>query len=256
MQYDRELIYDLNLQAFYTNTFTEITPVAGKSPYVVGYLDVSNSVFTNQVEQVVAGAGGDVQVNGEDVEVTLRVSDQVTQGSTKYWTITGGSGTTGGLNVAGFFDLDFVDWSDTAVSGGFGGDAEAILLTGYTLDGDFQSEKKLPYITVYMKRTEDGFTADINGDLVPIDPSSCLFQTQWEWTDDTVAGRWTTERDIYRLPRNFVPTGIGTFDYGFTVVKTKNRVRGKGSALSMQFKSSPGKNLILYGWSREITIPQ
>ena len=255
--YDTELVFDLNLSAFYVNEIQELTMTSGSSPYVVGYVDLSAAAFTDTTELVVS-SGVDVQVGGVDVSSSTRLSDQTTQGSTKYWCIKDLGTGSAEFTVSGYVDLDFVDWIDEEdSSGNFGKDAEGILLTGYTTDGDAEVDKKSKYLTVFMKRTETGFTDDGSGNLTPIGESSCTLQGQWEWTDSTGSGRWSSEQEVYRLPRAYVPTGVlDPFDYGFTVVKTKNKIRGKGSALSLLFKTSPGKDLHLYGWSREVTVPE
>ena len=251
--YNRELVFDLNLEAFSTSQFGEFTPTIGDSPYPIGYVDLSSTVFTDQIEDVVVGAT-DVVVGGDQVTVSLRITDQSTKGSTKYWTCRTNTSNSS-LTISSLSNLDFIDWGRVANSaGGNGVDAPATLLTGYDTEGDSELIKKNPYITVFLRRTETGFTDDGSGNLTPIEPSSCILQAQWDWTNSASAGRWSSEREVYRLPRLYTPTGSGDpFDYGFTVVKTKNKIRGKGSALSLLFKSSPGKNLHLYGWSREIT---
>jgi len=256
--YNKELVLDLALGSFYINDLKDLDMTTGASPYVMGYLNISDSVFTDITEQVVVGTGNNVQVTAVDVGVTLRESDQSSESSTKYWAVRDLGTGSAEFTVAGYLDLDFLDWPDETDSLGVSGqDANATLLTGYTTDGDSELEKKNPRITVFMKRTETGFTDDGSGNLTPINPSSCLLQGQWEWTDSATAGRWSPQRDVYRLPRMFVPTGSGDpFDYSFTVVKTNNRIRGKGSALSLLFKTSPGMDLHIYGWTREILLPE
>ena len=253
--FNRELIFDLNLQAFYINKIGELTVSTGTAPYIVGYVDVSAAIFTNNIESVIADINGQVLVSGEDVQVTLRESDQTTKGSTKYWAIKHNSGSTSNLVVAGYYDLNWTDWPDVFTStGAYGKDAQAILLTGHTTFKAAEASKRIPIITLYLKRTESGFTDDGLGNLTPIGASSCKLQAQWEWTNDVAAGRWSDEREAYRLPRLYLPTGSGDpFPFGYTVVKTKNRLRGKGSSVSLLFKSSPLKDLHIYGWSFDIT---
>lgn len=255
--YNRELVFDLNLKAFYVNEFQELTMTSGSSPYIIGYIDLSSAVFTDNTEVVEVGTGNTVQVLGTDVQTSIRESDQTTKGSTKFWAIRDLGTGNADFTVAGFYDLDFNDWTENTDSLGVAGkDAEAVLLTGYTTDGDSEIVKKSKYITVFMKRTETGFTDDGSGNLTPVGESSCKLQGQWEWTNSAAAGRWSNESEVYRLPRAYTPTGSSDpFDYSFTVVKTKNKIRGKGSSLSLLFKSSPGKDLHLYGWSREVTVP-
>lgn len=254
--YNKELIYDLNLEAFYVNTFKSFPVTTGNSPFLIGYLDVSLKVFTDQQDNVVVGVGNNVEVLTNPVTVTSRVSDQNNEGSTKYWAVRDNGDGTLDFTVALYRELNFVDWVDEVDTAGvFGVDSEAILLTGFTTDGAAATSKKLGYFTLFMKRTESGFTDDGLGNLTAIGESSCRLRGQWEWTNSIAAGRWSEEREVYRLPRFYVPVDVNDpFDYSFTVVKTKNKIRGKGGALSLLFKSSPGKDLHIYGWSREVLV--
>ncbi len=255
--FNSELIYDLNLQSFYISRISELVMAAGSSPYVIGYLNLSRGVFTDQQQSVVVGSSSNsVQVGGADVHITDRLANETTESSTKYWCVVDDGVGLADYTVAAYKDLNFEDWKDEVDTfGNNGADAPAILLTGYNTDQSAANDKKLTKVTVFMRRTETGFTDDGLGNLSPIDPSSCTLQGQWEWTDSHRAGRWSTPRQVYRLPRMFVPTDVNDpFDYSFTVVKTDNRIRGKGSALSMLFSTSPRKNLHLYGWTREITV--
>jgi hypothetical protein len=119
----------------------------------------------------------------------------------------------------------------------------------------------MPYLHLHFKRTEQGFTCpvelgcdDLNvGGFDTIGESSCSVQAQWEWVDSAAAGRWGTSFEGYRLPRLYTPEDVNDpMDYGFTVVSTKNKVRGHGNALSLNFTSAPGKNVHIYGWSMEV----
>ena len=252
--FNRELVFNMTLSSFTISEIGETDAATGLTPYVVGYLPLSSALFIDTGLSVLAGGTG-VVVSGEEVSVTLRRTNQDKESATKYISVRDLGTGSFHLGVAGYTQLDFKDWNDiTNTDSSTGVDAEAILLTGYDTEGDAELIKKNPYITVFLERTESGFTDDGSGNLTPTDPSSCILQAQWDWTNSASAGRWSNEREVYRLPRPYTPTGSGDpFDYGFTVVKTKNKIRGKGSALSLLFKTNPGKNLHLYGWSREIS---
>ena len=77
-------------------------------------------------------------------------------------------------------------------------------------------------------------------------------QVQWEWTNNALAGKWSTEAEVYRLPRFF--TLDDSHEFSFDVVTTRNKVRGNGKALSVKFTSSPGKDMFLLGWGMEVEI--
>jgi len=112
----------------------------------------------------------------------------------------------------------------------------------------------MPYLFTHFRRTEQGLTDEGNeGGFEPIGPSRCLVQAQWEWTETEAAGRWGVEFQAYKLPRLYTPEDVNdSMDYGYTVVTTKNKVRGRGNALSLNFTSEPGKDCHIYGWNTEI----
>lgn len=250
--YDTELIYDLNLQAFYVN---KIKSLDSRSPYVAGYVDVKGAIY-NDVNDDVYADTDQVFVNLDEVIVTSRSINETVRGSTKYLTFRQNSGDSNySYTFSNYKEPDFYDWK---TADGTGKDAAAFMLTGYLTGGDSQRYKQSTYITTQMRRTETGFTDDGSGNLTPISPSSCLCQAQWEWTNDDGAGRWGSAFQIYRLPRNYTPTGSGDdlSDYGFTVVTAKSKLRGKGRALSLKFYTEEGKDCHLYGWGLNITANQ
>lgn len=66
---------------------------------------------------------------------------------------------------------------------------------------------------------------------------SCTLRYSWDW-----ATSLSGDQELYRLNRNFVPTETSTeLDYGRDIITTKNRVRGRGRALSLTLTSGPGK---------------
>jgi len=131
-----------------------------------------------------------------------------------------------------------LDWSrglvNPAVATG-GIDSPAYIITGRVNGGDTRLRKELPYVTVYMQRSDN----DPNYGM----DSSCLLQSQWDWTTDSMAGKWSTPRQAYRLLRS---------DLGQNMVVTRNKVRGGGRAVALKFSSEPNKELHLYGWEYNI----
>ncbi len=108
--------------------------------------------------------------------------------------------------------------------------------------------KQIPYIFFYFNRTEDGFT-DIGSSLAIDNPSSCLVQAQWNWADSVNSGKWGNQFQAYRLLRNYIPSGSGDpFDYGDSVIVTKNKLRGSGKTISLKIQSEAGKDMQILGW--------
>lgn len=238
--YNRELILDTRLQAFYPNTIGRLDT---DSPYISGY--VISPLFTSQLtDENVVASGIIVQANTEDVvvETTLRSSSQSV---VKYFVIKPNTGGNIEFTFGTYRNTDFVDWfNDDSTGVSF----ESYLVTGYESLQDTQRDKMVNYITFHFLRTEDGFISD--GDaIIPRNQSSCKVQSRWEWTNSASAGRWGQEFQAYRYRLNFIPSSVSDpYDYGYQVISTKNKLRGKGKVLSLLIKSEEGKDMHLLGW--------
>lgn len=239
--FNTELVFDLNLGAFYTNHFGDLS---GSYAYPVGYVDVQDVLILSTTENVTAG-GVDVTAGGVDVTTTRRSVSESVRGSTKYLSAYSISGGAWSYTVAQLKNLDFNDWPQ--IDGGV--DSPAYLLTGFWTGGTSSKDKRMPYLFTHFRRTEQGFDENLN----PIGASGCLVRAQWEWTESLAAGKWGTEFQAYKLPRFYSPADINDpMDYGYTVVTTKNKVRGSGPALSLLFTTEPGLDCHIYGWITEI----
>ena len=239
-KYNKELVMDLTLQAFYIST---ISSNASNSPYIASYMSIPNYVSRDQEEQIVVGSD-EVQAGGVDVVVT--VDAQEPRGvSLKYLTIK--PGTTYSFTVSEYKDNSFVDWK---TDNGTGTSFTSYLITGQELFGDLLRTKQVPYIQFFFRRTEDGF--DSNTELEH--QSSCLVQARWGFSDSANSGKWGTQFQAYRFRRNYIPSGpADTFDYGESVIVTKNKLRGSGKAVSLYITSEAGKDMKLLGWALEMS---
>ena len=58
----------------------------------------------------------------------------------------------------------------------------------------------------------------------------------------------------YRFNRNYIPDNVvDPFDYGYEVIVSKNKLRGRGRALSLYIYSEEGKDMHLLGWATTLT---
>jgi len=241
-KYNKELVLDLTLGAFSTNTFGTLET---DSSYIAGYLPTGGfSVIKDQ--QPVTVNGQEVQVNGETVVIS---KDARTKGrsSTKYLTIKPNSVGDVEFTFSLYKDVNFIDWiSDDGV----GVDAAAYLITGYELFNDSARRKQIPYLTMHFRQTETEMIAS-GSDFVPDFPSACLVQSQWDFSNHSNSGKFGSQIQAYKLHKHF---GVeeGVFNYGKSVVTTKNRLRGSGRAFSMRVDTEAGKDLHLYGWALHI----
>jgi len=242
-KYDTELVFDTVLTAFYKNT---ISSLASNSPYVAGYVSTPN-LITADVSRVVTVGGVAVTVGGVDVTIGVAQPSGAST-ATKYLTVVPLAASTNSKIIYSLYNnSSFTDWVG---ADGTGVDYTSYLVTGHELLQDSQRDKQATYITFHFSRTETGFITDSNGDLVLENPSGCKYQSRWDFSDSTNSGRWSSELPAYRFNRNYIPSGSGdTFDYGFDVITTKNKVRGKGKALALYLTSETGKDCEILGWS-------
>lgn len=239
----KELILDITLGAFYPATIGQINegsrlplPLTGVIVPPFRTLEVDVPVTVNTVP---------VTIGGNPVTIV----DNVTQSTTRevIYAILTGVNPTLSFSFGSYSDQFHKDWRSVD---GNGVDAESFLLTGYQSGGDHQRSKQVPYITVHFSKTEDGFFTDVNGDIYPTNPSSCLMQVQWDWANSASSGKWGREVQAYRFRRHYIPMNdADTFDNGYATVQSRNKLRGQGKVLSLLFKSEPEKHLHLLGWS-------
>ena len=236
-KYTKELVLDLTLEAFYLNSFSSL---ASNSPYIADYIEIPGYAVASEDANVLVGTDEVIVTSADKVIIT---QDVVASRSTQfsYLTMIGTS-----FTISKFTNRKFTDW-ETAGSG-TGADYSSYLVTGYELFGDIIRNKQIPYIFFYFNRTEDGFTTV--GSTLEIDnPSSCLVQAQWNWADSANSGKWGNQFQAYRLLRNYIPSGpADTFDYGDSVIVTKNKLRGSGKTISLKIQSEAGKDMQILGW--------
>lgn len=221
-RYDTELLLDAGLGAFYKNTISTLT--TGSSPYLAGQLTTPDLI----------NAG------------TLGSS------STKYLTIWYESGSAiPNVSFSHYWNRQFVDWKSY---NGVGRYFESYLLTGHELVGTVLSTKQAPWILAFSKRTENNVVAVSGGGVEYDYPSALVLQSRWDFADSATSGKWGPEQQAYRLNRPFVlPVAGQPLDYGHEVVITKNRLTGRGRALSLLFKSENGKDAHILGWAVRFT---
>lgn len=147
-----------------------------------------------------------------------------------------------GVTFALFNGLNFADWGTEPYM--------SYVETGYELLEDAMRKKQALWIVPVFRRTEQNYVP--NGDDFDVDkPSSCMFQVKWDWASSSNSNKWSTKREAYRFVRQpFFTEDDLTFDTGFPVVITKQKVRGSGRAIQFRFESDRiGYDFDLLGWS-------
>lgn len=240
-KYNKELVLDLTIQAWYKNTISEL---ASDSPYVADFIEVPGYAVTESDIGVEVGADSVIVTSGDPVVVTSAF--QTNRSAVfSFLTIVGTS-----FTLSKYNSTRFVDWY-TKDSTGI--NYSSYLVTGYELFGDLMRQKYVPYIFFYFKKTEDGYT-DTGSGLVLNNQSSCKVQAQWNWANSINSGKWGTEWQAYRLTRFYTPSGVDDpFDNGDAVIVTKNKLRGSGKTISLKISSEEGKDMQILGWAMPAT---
>jgi len=240
--YNKELIYDLTLKAWSKN---ELSSLASDSPYVADYVAMPGYSVSAREESVVAGTDTVLVTAGDTVVIPDDVATSRTE-QFSFLTIVGTSFTLSKYNGS-----DFLDWK---TKDSVGVDYSSYLYTGYELFGDIMRQKQIPYIFLYLQKTEDGFLTS-GDDLVFKNQSSCKVQAQWGWSNSAANGKWGKEFQAYRILRNYTPSGASdAYDSGESMVVTKNKLRGSGKCLSLYIRSEAGKDMKLLGWGHPVTM--
>lgn len=175
---------------------------------------------------------------------TLKASTGTSSETVK---VVGLTGTNTTVTIGEFSNTTaYTDWGLSAT--------DAYIVTGYDTAGAINHQKTVPIITVFMKRTETGFTDAGSGDYIPVGESSLTMQARWDWTDNSVATKWGTAQQVYRHSRMFTPSTTSSYEDGFPIVVTRNKVRGRGRSLHLKFTAGAGKNAHLIGWATNYAV--
>lgn len=242
--YDKALVLDLRLQAFYEHHFPTVDTDNTLLGAAVYKRDLS---FSEEVFNIVAGSDN-VIASSDNVVFTAASATSSNDQSIiffAYPTSVFGSGYVAAF--ATLSDRDFIDWADQD-----GDYFDSYVETGYETLESPANVKSIGSLHCYFNRTEERFVSDGAGGITFDYPSSCLMTAKWEWTNTGTANRWSTPQQVYRLRVPFISGGdLQPFDYDYSVITTRNKVRGKGKAVVLRFESEDGKDFQLLGWSVE-----
>lgn len=239
LTYNEEIHYSLVFESFIPYK----TPIiADLLPKIVGLTYDTATVVFDVDEFVTDELGNTLTLNDGVTNLTVPGGSAASSISSDivYIAITS---TTGSIKyrVVKYTNPNFYDWTNVGY--------EAYIQSQNLSFGDIRSRKQTPYVYVYLRQTETGF----NSDFTPIGESSCLLSTQNDWSNDLVSGKWSTPRQVYRHRNMYFPDSVSdTYNTGFELVVTRNRVRGSGKAISYKLESEFGKDMHIYGWAFEV----
>lgn len=241
--YDRVLNLDLTLNAFYTYTVD-----TSLGCYISGAFQTPLQINEAANNLVIDNAGNQVIDNGNNSVVSGGVSVVYSSVFFQYVLAVATAGVFK-LAFGDFTNADFVDWQQfNSVGAAYTSYVDA----GIDIVADPIMKKESLYITCYFRQTETQWV--LNGADYTLDPpSSCMFRVKWDWATSAASNKWSSLREAYRIVR-LPPVDVTnlTLDTGFSIVKTKHKVRGVGRALTFRFQSSEiGKDFDLLGWGVE-----
>lgn len=142
----------------------------------------------------------------------------------------------------------------------FGVDQEAYMISGYETLGKFSNKKRSTGAKVLFNKTETQITGYEDGEYQFDFPSSCLFQSRWDFDETEAYGKFSGDTGVtgrgmqiqlYQpMKRGFIPDSYPyDFDTGEKYISRKFSIRGSGDAVQFVFKAEPEKDLQLLGYS-------
>jgi len=242
--YNRALVYDIRLNAFYEHEYQDVSTSSTRLSCPFFKRDI-----VNFVEEVGILAGTEEVIAGTD-EVVVEIQSSVTYEtpSIMFVTMPVNEGGNDMITFSLYNNRGFKDWpSAENVS------YSSYIETGYEILEQPGNTKQASCIHCFFNRTEESFID--RGTGVEFDyPSSCVLTSKWEWTTTGTANRWSDPQQVYRFRSPFIAgNSLDPFDYDYSVITTRSKVRGKGKAVSFRFESEEGKDFQLLGWAIEYT---
>ena len=227
------LILDIPLQAFYPWRISDQT---NNTDSVVGLTFYSGYGAKNLELDVLSNGGADDVVTsaGDDV-VSTQISTFNTGDPAIILICRRGSDNK--IAMGSFSSISFLDWG----SANYSSYAE----TGYDFAGDLITKKNAPYIAVYSRMTETGFTGDEVSGYEAVRPSSLLVSTAWDFAENFSAAQQANRKKYNVIPD---PNNLDVYDYPETVITTRLKILGHGRSMRIRYESEQGKDFLLLGW--------
>jgi len=239
-----ELIFDSALKNFTQNevfklasNIVEVMGVFRSSPFSLATINDNVFVITDPVlsnlDQVVVGVDTTISTIQSLRYLTMVLVDSIPS-----------------ISFSLYKELTFADWLSLD---GIGVDAKAHCLTGTVTAGDSGVDKQIPYLIMHFRRTESGVDSELN----PLHQSGCLMRSQWNFANSIVSNKWSPLVEAYRYRKvRFGESPADTFDTGFEVITTKNKLRGRGKAFALYFETEPAKDCQILGWNITLNANQ
>jgi len=143
--------------------------------------------------------------------------------TTKFLTTKNTSGTTFTVTFSEFRDTNYVDWETPDV----GLDFDSYFTTGFKVPGEGLRQQFGNYINVFCNAAAN---------------SSLKLRAKWDYANAANSGEWSSEQEVY-ISKTLRDT-----------LRRRVKLRGRGIACQLSFRSSAGKPFSLIGWSMMETV--
>lgn len=143
--------------------------------------------------------------------------------TTKYICTRNTTGTTFTVTFAEERDTSYVDWETPNV----GLDYSSYFTTGFKVPGDGLKQQFGNYINVFCNTAAN---------------SSLRLRAKWDYANSSASGEWSTEQEVY-VAKTFRDT-----------LRRRIKLRGRGIACQLSFRSTSGKPFNIIGWSMMETV--
>ena len=143
--------------------------------------------------------------------------------TTKFVTTKNTSGTTFTVTFSEQRDTAYVDWETPNV----GLDYSSYFTTGFKVPGEGLAQQFGNYINVFCNTAAQ---------------SSLRLRAKWDFANSSASGEWSSEQEVY-VSRTFRDT-----------LRRRIKLRGRGIACQLSFRSTSGKPFNLIGWSMMETV--
>jgi len=228
-KYRKVLILDIPLGAFYPWLIGDNQNYVMGLYFFDGYGDALVDVF-------VKDSTGDNVVDSSLDEVTVTRANLLLGADTQLAALIFDS-TSAKMTVGLFSSKTFYDWGNV--------NYDSYFETGYDFGGDLMLKKTAPYIVVYCRSTEEGYTGNESIGYQAINPSSLTLKAYWDFKHNPSSSQQAYRPKPYTMVNT---TDLSDNNQDRSVVTTRLKVRGSGRSMRMRFESEEGKNFVFLGY--------
>jgi hypothetical protein len=224
---NRVLVLDVILQAFYPWEFSDSET---DTDYVVGVQFFENYTNFEDTDNVVVNSDT-VLVGAETVVNTTFVSRTSNDLSVIFFARDTSENK---MTMAEAESNTYLDWGDANYT--------SFAETGYDFGGDIVLKMTAPYVVFYLRETELGWKGNEDDGFTPINDSSLLVSTYWDFKKQA-----TTQQQAYKRRLFTVDPADLSWNSESSMVSRRLKIRGRGRSFRIRLESEQGKDFIYLG---------